>query len=64
MGDVEVATQRAGAGLAGELAAERLGEIRVGFRGEREPRGPEGERRRDQRRDEELEERDHASAST
>ena len=64
MGDMEVATQGAGAGLAGELAAERLGQIRVGLRAEREAPGPERERRRDQRREEELQERDHANVST
>ena len=69
MRHVQIARQRAGAGLVGELAAERPGQVRVRLGGEREPRRPERERRGHQRRDEELQHGHHgraahASAST
>ncbi len=46
------------------VAAERAGKVGVRLRGQREPRGPEGERGGHQRREEELQKRDHASAPT
>ena len=51
--------KRAGAGLVGELAAERPGQVGVRLGGERQPRRPERERRGHQRRDEELQHGHH-----
>ena len=63
MGHVKVAGEGAARGLGRDVAAERAWQIGVGFGREGEPRGPQRERRRHQRREEELQEGDHASAS-
>ena len=64
MGYVQMAGQRAAGGLRPVVAAQRPREIGVGFGRQAEPGGPERERGRDQRGQEELEEGDHASAPT
>ena len=58
-------TGEGAARLLGQVVpAERAGQIGVGLGGQRQPRGPEGQGGGHQRREEELEKRDHASAST
>jgi hypothetical protein len=64
MGDVEIAGERTRADLVGELATQGARKVGIGFRGQREPGRPQREARRDQRRDEELQHRHHASALT
>ena len=64
MGHVEVAGERAALDLLRRVAAERARQIGIRLRREREPRRPQRERRGHQRREEELQKRDHASAPT